>query len=279
MSELKPVLDHVVINVLANLDNAFARYRQLGFQLTERGHHTLGSSNHLAIFGQNYLELLGYEPERASQRAELWTYPEGLTGLVFKPPADANFANLLKARNVPASEPREFSRPVELPSGSQDAKFRVVHLDEVIPDARVFFCHHFTPELVWRDEWRHHPNGVTDITGFAISSHEPRRSAEVFGRVYGSENLLPTDGGLRLPSGNADVLFLMPEEIARRFGSTAPVASASGGARMAALTFRTASLPTLRRLLSSAGVQFTDEDGRILVPADEACGVVLVFSA
>jgi len=26
-------------------------------------------------------------------------------------------------------------------------------------------------------------------------------------------------------------------------------------------------------------VQFTDEDGRILVPADEACGVVLVFSA
>lgn len=57
----KAVLDHVVINVADQLDAASALYRRLGFQLTERGHHSLGSSNHLAIFGENYLELLGYE--------------------------------------------------------------------------------------------------------------------------------------------------------------------------------------------------------------------------
>ncbi len=36
---ITPVLDHVVINVLGQLDEAAAQYEQLGFQLTERGHH------------------------------------------------------------------------------------------------------------------------------------------------------------------------------------------------------------------------------------------------
>lgn len=45
----QPILDHAVINVADQLDSASARFRRLGFQLTERGHHSLGSSNHLAI--------------------------------------------------------------------------------------------------------------------------------------------------------------------------------------------------------------------------------------
>lgn len=67
----QPILDHAVINVADQLDSASARFRRLGFQLTERGHHSLGSSNHLAIFGENYLELLGYETGKGSQRADL----------------------------------------------------------------------------------------------------------------------------------------------------------------------------------------------------------------
>ena len=84
MSQPAPVLDHAVVNVLGELDRAAEQYRRLGFQLSERGHHTLGSSNHLAIFGENYLELLGFEPGRKSDRADLWKHPPGLTGLVFK---------------------------------------------------------------------------------------------------------------------------------------------------------------------------------------------------
>jgi Glyoxalase-like domain len=33
-----------------------AAYRNLGFHLTEHGHHTLGSANHLALFETNYLD-------------------------------------------------------------------------------------------------------------------------------------------------------------------------------------------------------------------------------
>ena len=46
-----PTLDHVVVNVRDRIDAGLATYRRLGFTMTPRGYHTLGSMNHLAIFG------------------------------------------------------------------------------------------------------------------------------------------------------------------------------------------------------------------------------------
>ena len=51
-------LDHVVINARDDMDRAADIYRRLGFTLTERGYHSLGSMNHLAMFGTDYLELI-----------------------------------------------------------------------------------------------------------------------------------------------------------------------------------------------------------------------------
>ena len=45
-----PILDHIVIDVRDRIDEAALRFGALGFQLTPRGYHSLGSSNHLAIF-------------------------------------------------------------------------------------------------------------------------------------------------------------------------------------------------------------------------------------
>src|SRR5258707_11761714 len=101
MGSIRPVLDNVVVNVMAKLDEAAAQYTRLGFQLTERGHHTLGSSNNLANFVTNYLELLGYLPGRESMRADLWAHPAGLTGLAFKS-ADADLVySSLNERGIP----------------------------------------------------------------------------------------------------------------------------------------------------------------------------------
>jgi hypothetical protein len=75
-------IDHVVINVAQNLDEAAEQYRRLGFTLTPRGHHSLGTSNHLAVFGTDYLELMGIESRNAGKA--LLPYPPGLMGLVFR---------------------------------------------------------------------------------------------------------------------------------------------------------------------------------------------------
>src|SRR6185437_15593295 len=51
-------LDHVVINTLFDMDRAAALMSQLGFTLTPRGYHSLGSFNHLVMFEHDYLELI-----------------------------------------------------------------------------------------------------------------------------------------------------------------------------------------------------------------------------
>ncbi len=181
MSRPVPAIDHAVVNVLDRLDAAADQYGRLGFRLTARGHHSLGSSNHLAIFATDYLELLGYEPGNETKRADLWRHPAGLTGLVFKATdPDALYADL-RARGVPVEPPLEFRRPVQVAEGARDASFRVIRVaPELIENGRTFFCHHFTPELVWRREWQDHPNGVTGIAEFVIAARDPTRTANVY---------------------------------------------------------------------------------------------------
>ena len=63
-----PTLDHVVVNVRERMDDAAALYRRLGFALTPLGRHTLGSINHLAMFGTDYMELLGVPPGEGGRK-------------------------------------------------------------------------------------------------------------------------------------------------------------------------------------------------------------------
>ncbi len=275
----RPVLDHAVINVMGKLDEAAAQYARLGFQLTERGHHTLGSSNNLAIFGTNYLELLGYLPGRETMRADLWAHPAGLTGLVFKSPgADLVYATL-KERGVPVQEPMSFARPVALPGGAQDARFKVIRVSgDAVQNGRTFFCHHDTPELVYREEWQSHRNGVTDIGEFVIASKEPARTAAVYDRMFGPDLVKPVQGGVSFQAGAATVLVLEPAAIAERYAGAALV-SKDGSDRMVALTFKVASLAKPRALFDAAGIAYRPYAGGIVVSHADAANVALGFTA
>ena len=283
MSDLPPLqIDHVVIGVKDQLDNASARYRELGFSLLERGHHTLGTSNHLAIFGDDHLELLGYEPALASAQADkpMWQYPQGLIGLVFKPANVHDLAHQLKARNVPVDDPLSFSRPVTLPDGRvADARFQVLHLPaDTSPAGVVFFCQHETPENVWQDAWRTHPNGVTGIREFVISAVDPAASARPFIKAFGDQGVSQVPGGLRLATGRSAVLFLTPEQVGVQLHGQAGPAGATGD-RYAALTLRTHDLDAARAVLARGGIQGVIElPHRLIVPADQAFGLALVFT-
>src|SRR5205807_4188306 len=103
------------------MDEAAQTFAALGFQLTPRGHHTLGSMNHLAMFATDYLELLGFGDAGAA-RPELAPFPVGLNGLVFKT-ADADQVHAhAAAAGLPILPVQSFSRPVELDGGRQDVR-------------------------------------------------------------------------------------------------------------------------------------------------------------
>ena len=273
----RALIDHVVITVGDQLDATADRYRRLGFNLTERGHHTLGSSNHLAVFETDYLELLGFLPGRQTSRTDLWRDPPGLTGLVFKPgDPDARYADL-KARGVPVEDPVEFSRPVALTEGVRDARFRVLRIaaDQVI-NGRTFFCHHDTPELVWRREWQQHPNGTAGVAGFIIAARDPAKTAKIYDRMFGPGVLMSTSGGVGFRAGAATVSILDAAEIARRFGKAAQP-SLDGSDRMVALVLATKSVAQARAHLDRSGIPHSPYDTGIVVGAEYAAGVAVAF--
>jgi hypothetical protein len=50
-------IDHAVI-AIRDLDAAAESFSALGFTLTPRGYHSIGSQNHCIMFARTYIELL-----------------------------------------------------------------------------------------------------------------------------------------------------------------------------------------------------------------------------
>ena len=273
-----PTLDHVVVNVRDRIDAGADTYRRLGFTLTPRGYHTLGSMNHLAMFGTDYLELIA-APPGDTRRPDVLGTPFGLNGLVFGTEDSASVHAALTTAGVAAGPPLEFSRPVALNDGtSADATFRTVTLAPgTIPAGRVYFCHHFTRHLVWRDAWRHHANGAIAVARAVIASRDPSVSGGVFARMFGTDAVREVAGGYSLAVGMSRFDILTHEATANQYGDAAP----DGDGRadfMAALTFRTRSLDAAVSALDAGGVAgFWREPGRVVVPAAAAFGCALEF--
>lgn len=270
-----PTLDHVVVNVQDRMDDAAILYRRLGFTLTPRGHHTLGSINHLAVFGTDYLELIGIPA--GGPRADLHGWPTGLNGLVWGTEDADAVHEALTAVEVATSPPVSFSRPVEFATGSRDAAFRTVRLpNETTPAGRLYFCEHATRDLVWRDEWRRHANGALGVMRAVIAADDPARLAGLFLRMFGTEAVAEIDGGHRLAVGLSSFDIVNQAELTRRLGPAAP--DAQGRAEyMAALVLRTAALDQTEEALTQGDIPFTREPHRLVVAPADTFGVALVF--
>ena len=273
-----PILDHVVVNLRERIDEGEAVYRRLGFTLTPRGFHTLGSANHLAVFGTDYLELIS-APASATGRQEILAAPEGLNALVFATEDSAATYTTLQAAGLPVGPPLEFSRPVGLPQGTRDAVFRTVRLlPGTAAPGRFFFCHHLTRDLVWRDEWRHHPNGALGVLRLVIASRDPGVLGTLFTRMFGAEMVRTGPDGCTLLLGLARCEITTPAAVRAVFADAAPPDDGRSEF-MAALTLRTHSLDRTAAALAAGGVAARREPDRILVPATAAFGVTLEFVA
>lgn len=223
-------LDHLVINTLFGMDAAEAQFDSLGFRLTPRGHHSLGSINHLMIDPASYLELVGV-PASGKQRQEVLDSPTGLSGLVFRTEdAEATYARLTDAGFAP-QEPILLERPVEVGGTTRQAQFRNVRMTAAeFPAGRVYFCQHLTPDLVWRQEWLTHPNGFRGIGAVTITDPDPEAEAARYAALTGghAEGRRMTTQGLTLELSEgaapafagAELLFDDVAGIASRAAST-----------------------------------------------------------
>lgn len=213
--------DHFVVNTRVDMDQAEAVFRSLGFTITPRGYHTLGSINHLMMFGTDYLELIGMPEGSEIKRPELVDAPLGLNGLVFKTDdVDETFAEL-EALGMAGDPPKAFSRPVDIEGGKKDASFRTVAARTgVFPAGRVYFCEHGTPDLVWRSEWQRHANGATGVAEFVVVSEDFEQESENYAKLIGA-TAKRENGSSRISAMTGDLLVMTPAAYAERFGALA----------------------------------------------------------
>jgi catechol 2,3-dioxygenase-like lactoylglutathione lyase family enzyme len=270
-------IDHVVV-LVRDLDRARSAYERLGFTLTPRGYHTLGSQNHCIVFGRDYVELLAVpKPHPAMQFfSDFLAAGEGLGAIALATDDAQGAQQELVASGVAAEAPLDFSRPVELPQGAQDAKFRIVQLAAGdTPGCRTFLCQHFTPDLVWREEYRSHAVGVTAIAAIGIVVEDPKTAATGYARLFDTKpSRIPE--GLLVDSGSASIAIGSRAKMGHRLdGVELPVRARP---LVAALFLRVADRAGAARALQRGGFAPTVlTDGSLAIGADQAHGVALVF--
>ncbi len=268
-------IDHVIVAV-RDLDRAVAAYRQLGFTPTDRGRHpVLGTQNHLFMFGRDYFELVGVE--RATAENQRWrdvlADREGLAGIALATD-DAEAATVeLRARGVTAPDVSYFSRPVEIDGRMEEARFAAAYVAaEVTPVAPMFFCQHFTRELVWRPEWQRHPNGVTGLGAVVALAADPASTASAYAPLVG-------EGGVR---GHTVILgdrpmLLGSADLVTAWGAGVSPGAGAADPRLTGVALRVGDLDATRRFLERSGVPYARGGNAIVVGPDFACGAVIKF--
>ncbi|MCY0386755.1 VOC family protein [Robbsia sp. Bb-Pol-6] len=208
------MLDHLVINTRFQMDVAAALFERLGFQLTPRGHHSLGSINHLVMFPDHYLELIGLPTSGAALRQEVLDSVVGIDGLVFAIDDAPATAARLAREGIDAQPVQRFSRPAEIDGENRTASFETVRLVAgQYPAGRIYYCHHLTPEWVWRDAWLAHPNGVTSIASLEVISDDPAAAERDYARLTAR-----ADVSAAPRAASFHLRFAHREAAARRFG-------------------------------------------------------------
>lgn len=267
-------IDHVVV-LVRDLDKAREAYERMGFTLTPRGFHTLGSQNHCVMFGSDYVELLAVPRPHPAMQAftDFLATGEGLGAIALATDDALGLHASLAADGIVADAPLDFSRPVE---GLGEARFRIVQLPpEASPGCRLFACQHFTRDLVWRPELRRHANGAAGIAAVAVVAEDVEAAAARYGKLLAARPQA-IDEGLLVQTGSASIALASRWKLGHRLhGVGLPLRPRP---LVAALFIRVPDRAATAKALRRNGLQpVALADGSCAVSAQDAHGVAVVF--
>ena len=279
-------LDHLVICV-HDLANAALDWQTLGFTLTPTGVHPFGTSNRLAMFGNNFLELLavtdvaavppienGRFNFAAHQRDFLKT-AEGMSMLALHSTDAHADAARFRTADIGTYAPFDFGRHAMLPDGSTArVGFSLAFAtDRAMPGIAFFTCQQrHAPELFWKAEYQHHPNGALRVIEVVMSAPEPAQHRTFLERL--TETTAEFVPGRLTVGRNGDrITVLGPSEMARRL----PGVAAAGSPRFCAARVAVTDLHASRRCFENNGVAFEVIGDALLTAPAASHGLALEF--
>jgi hypothetical protein len=221
-------LDHVA-HFVPDLGAAARLLESLGFTPTPESAHRAqgkpaGTSNRCLMFEQGYIEILAPTldtPNAQRVRAHMARY-DGVHLACFGTPDAAFEHQRLAAAGFDPDPLVDLSRTVD---SGETVRFGVVYVPPgKMPEGRVQYCQHLTPEVIWKEEFVAHANGVTGLAAVYVVADDPAETAARWSRFSG---LLPrsANGLVSLEAARGRVLVGRREAL---FDS-APAAPALAG--------------------------------------------------
>jgi hypothetical protein len=279
-------LDHLVVCV-RDLAQAARDWQTLGFNLTPTGVHPFGTSNRLAMFGNNFLELLAVTdaatvppagPGRfsfAAHNRDFLATAEGMSSLALHSTDAHADAARFRADHIGDYAPFDFGRDAVLPGGgtARVAFSLAFATDPAMPGIFFFTCQQrHPPELFWKAEYQPHPNGALRVIEVVMSAPEPAAHRDFLERVMESPAELAPE---RLTVGERGdrITVLGASEMARRL----PGVAGGTSARFCAARLAVADLDATQRALKNNGVQFAVAGAVLLIPPASSHGLALEF--
>jgi hypothetical protein len=279
-------LDHLVVCV-RDLAQAALDWQTLGFSLTPTGVHPFGTSNRLAMFGNNFLELLAVTdaaavPPAASGRFSFAAHNqdflatgEGMSMLAMHSDDAHADAARFEAARIGAYAPFDFGRDAVLPGGgTARVEFSLAFAtDPAMPGIAFFTCQQrHPPKLFWKPEYQRHPNGALRVIEVVMSAPEPAVHRGFLEHITESAAEL-APGQLTVGARGDRIAVLGPAEIARRLPGLAVAPSPRFYAARVAVT----DLDATKRVLKGNGVGFEISGAVLLVPPPATHGLALEF--
>jgi len=280
------LLDHLVICV-HDLAKAAQDWQTLGFKLTPTGVHPFGTSNRLAMFSNNFLELLAVTDAAAvppvtqghfsfaAHNQDFLRTGEGMSMLALHSTDSHAEAARFRAADIGAYAPFDFGRDAVLPDGrTARVGFSLAFAtDPAMPGIAFFTCQQrHPPELFWKAEYQHHPNGALRATEVVMSAAEPAQHRSFLERLTESAAEF-APGRLTIGENGNRITVLGPSETARRL----PGCVTDGSPRFCAARVAVSDLNTTKRILESNRVAFQRIDNALLTAPAAMHGLALEF--
>lgn len=284
-------IDHSVLYT-SDMDTTATVYEELGFTLTPLSMHmgsgrpggereSMGAGNRCALFGHNYLEILGVFGDGTGpdpwQIRPLIAQFEGLHGCSFGCADPETVYKRLHEEGLSSSGVLPLQRELDTPDGTATARFQAVHLDrDQTPEGLVHVAHHLTPELVHQPRYLDHANGATRLHSVLLVVADADLDATVdrYARTVDVEPVV--EGPLRvlpLPVGRMEIVAVS------EFGQVLPGEPVPALPFLAAQTVAVRDLAKARAWVDGNGFGLHDRPNGFFVRAAEARGAAVAFVA
>jgi catechol 2,3-dioxygenase-like lactoylglutathione lyase family enzyme len=281
-------INHVGMAV-RDLAATVARYEAMGFQLTPYSEHSgawkpgekvqsFGSGNRCVMFANNYLEILAStDPAQPSPRIDGYLkHHQGAHIICFNSEDLYALDRRLNDAGVATSGVIPLQRKIDTPEGPRLAKFeRAQFAPDDSPEGYIQAARHLTPEYIYQPRYTQHQNRCEQLSEAIVIVDDMERFVEKYRRYIDAppERAGPS-ARFGFPLGSTLTLVEVRHAATLLPGTLLPPVPG-----IAAVTFRTRDLRSLRERLLAHGFTVGEANGRLIVPAEEASGLAIVFES